>query len=162
MCGTLLEEVNSCPYLGVELSKDMNWLSHINKISKKANKMLGLLRRNIFSCPAEVKSIAYKALVRPRLEYCNAIWDPHHETHKYIIEKVQRRTARFVTGDYRRETSASALVKSIEWDTIGNRRTKARLITIYKESRGLIPLCSYLAILTISSTIHVIHTRLAN
>jgi hypothetical protein len=139
MSGTPLEDVNSYPYLGVEISKDMNWAPHINKISKKANKMLGLLRRNLHSCSADVKSIAYKALVRPRLEYCNVIWDPHHETHKYTIERVQRRAARFVTSDYNRETSASALVKSLDWDTLEDRRTKSRLITIYKESRGLLP-----------------------
>ena len=61
MDGIPLEEVDSYPYLGVEISKDLNWASHINKISNKANRMLGLLRRNIFNCSAEVKAIAYKA-----------------------------------------------------------------------------------------------------
>ena len=130
---------NSYPYLGVEISKDMNWAPHINNISNKANRMLGLLRRNLYSCSADVKSTAYKALVRPRLEYSNVIWDPHHANHKYTIEKVQRRAARFVTRDYSRETSATALVKSLKWDTLEDRRTKSRLITIYKESRGLLP-----------------------
>ena len=57
MDGIPLKEVDSYLYLGVEISKDLNWASHINKISNKANKMLGLLRRN--NCSAEVKAIAY-------------------------------------------------------------------------------------------------------
>ena len=139
MDDTPLEEVSSYPYLGVEISKDLNWATHINSISKKANRMLGLLRRNIFCCTSDVKSTAYKALVRPRLEYCNTVWDPHHGTHKTTIERVQRKAARFVTGEYRRETSATALVNSLDWDTLEIRRVKARLTTIHKETHGVIP-----------------------
>ena len=84
-----MEEVDSYryPYLGVEISKDLNWESHINKISRpnKANRMLELLRRNLFSCSAEVKATAHKALVGPRLEYCSAVWDPHYRTHINIL-----------------------------------------------------------------------------
>ena len=101
--------------------------------------MLGLLRRNIFNCSAEVKAIAYKALVRPRLEYCSAVWDPYHRTHINIVERIQRRAARFVSKDYSRETSATSSVQNLEWDTLEERRTKCRLITIYKEAHGLIP-----------------------
>ena len=101
--------------------------------------MLGLLRRNIFNCSAEVKAIAYKALVRPRLEYCSAVWDPYHRTHINVVERIQRRAARFVSTDYSRETSATSLVQNLEWDTLEERRTKCRLITIYKEAHGLIP-----------------------
>ena len=37
--------------------------------------------------------ISYKALVRPRLEYCAAIWDPHQKEYKNQLERVQRRSA---------------------------------------------------------------------
>ena len=76
MNDTPLIEVEHHPYLGVEISKDLNWSRHIQKICNKANSMLGLLRRNIHCCPVEVKSIAYKSLVRPRLEYCNTVLGP--------------------------------------------------------------------------------------
>ena len=38
-------------------------------ICTKANRTLGFLRRNLFSCPRAVKEAAYKGLVRPVLEY---------------------------------------------------------------------------------------------
>ena len=44
--------------------------------------MLGLLKRNIYYCNQNTKAIAYKYLVRPRLEYCSAIWDPQNESNK--------------------------------------------------------------------------------
>ena len=95
MNDTPLTEVEHYPYLGVVISKDLTWSRHIQKKCNKANSnsMLGLLRRNIHCCPTEVKSIAYKSLVRvcPRLEYCNTVWYPHHKTHISSIEKKSKK-----------------------------------------------------------------------
>ena len=73
MNGNVLETVKHRPYLGVEISNDLSWAQHIKQTSNKANKMLGLLRRNIHSCSKDVKDIAYKTLVRSKLEYCGGI-----------------------------------------------------------------------------------------
>ena len=43
----ILESVSSAKYLGVDISSDLSWDTHINRISKKANNTLGFLRRNI-------------------------------------------------------------------------------------------------------------------
>ena len=40
------------------------------------NRTLGFLRRNLYSCPQEVKEAAYKGLVRPVLDYGSSVWDP--------------------------------------------------------------------------------------
>ena len=41
----ILESVSSAKYLGVDISSDLSWDTHINRISKKANNTLGFLRR---------------------------------------------------------------------------------------------------------------------
>ena len=71
-----LEKIINHTYLGVELNNKLSWASHIQKATSKANCILSLLRRNLYSCSSKVKERAYKTLVRPRLEYCSAIWDP--------------------------------------------------------------------------------------
>ena len=141
-----LEEVKHHPYLGVELSKDLSWSTHIDQTSSKANRMLGLLRRNIYNCSTRTKSIAYKTLIRPRLEYCSAIWDPHHKSDQVKLDRVQHRAARFTVGDYSRESSITKILADLEWESLSDRRTKSRLITLYKETHGLIPsnISSYL------------------
>ena len=75
--GTVLENVESIKYLGVTITSDLKWNSHIRNMCSKANRTLGFLRRNIFSCPQDVKEAAYKTLVRPILEYGSTVWDPH-------------------------------------------------------------------------------------
>jgi len=49
------------------------------KVSGKANKVLGLIKRNLWNCPKQVKETAYTAIVRPKLENACAAWDPYPE-----------------------------------------------------------------------------------
>ena len=67
--GTVLENVESIKYLGVTITNDLKWNTHISNVCTKANRTLGFLRRNLYSCPLDVKEAAYKGLVRPVLEW---------------------------------------------------------------------------------------------
>ena len=66
--GTVLENVDNIKYLGVTITNDLKWNTHISNICTKANRTLGFLRRTLFSCPQNVKEAAYKGMVRPILE----------------------------------------------------------------------------------------------
>ena len=66
--GTVLENVDSIKYLGVTITNDLKWNTHINNICTKANRTLGFLRRNLFSCPQDVKEAAYK-------DWCAQSWN---------------------------------------------------------------------------------------
>ena len=83
---------------------------HINKITTKANKTLGFLRRNLKIRSKAIKETAYKALVRPVLEYAAAIWDPHLLKEIEALEKVQRRAARFVLHQYSMSSSVDQML----------------------------------------------------
>ena len=53
--GTDLENVESIKYLGVTITSDLRWNIHVSNVCTKANRTLGFLRRNLYSCPQEVK-----------------------------------------------------------------------------------------------------------
>ena len=74
-CHTL-SSVPQIQYLGVHTSHDLKWNAHINSISSKANQTLGFLKRNLRINSSTSKENAYKSIVRPKLEYCNTVWDP--------------------------------------------------------------------------------------
>ena len=63
--GTVLENVESIKYLGVTITNDLKWNTHISNVCTKANRTLGFLRRNLYSCPPDVKEAAYKAGADP-------------------------------------------------------------------------------------------------
>ena len=49
--GTVLETVDNIKYLGVTISKDLKWNTHVSNFCTKANRALDFLRRNLSSCP---------------------------------------------------------------------------------------------------------------
>ena len=84
---TILEKVDRIKYLGVTITNDLRRNTHVGNICTKANRTLGFLRRNISSCPRDVKEMAYKGMVRPVLEYASPVWNPSGKTLQDELEK---------------------------------------------------------------------------
>ena len=104
----------------------MAWSEHVNNVSAKASRTLAFLRRNLKTASVGLKARAYKALVRPQLEYACTVWDPHTQKHIDQLESVQRRAARFALSDYRSTSSVSDMLTKLEWPTLQERRKSCR------------------------------------
>ena len=137
----ILQQVPENPYLGVTISEDMKWSTHISNITKKANSTLGFLRRNLKHCPESCRKTAYLALVRSTLEYSSIIWDPHLQKDIYKLEKVQRQAARFITGDYTSKDHGcvTRMLDSLKLPSLQDRRKANRLVFFYKVVGGQVP-----------------------
>jgi len=133
---SILNETDGHPYLGVFISNKLNWKDHIHQITSKANRTLGFIRRNFYTCPKATKEAAYKALVRPLLEYSSATWDPYTKEQINKIEMVQKRSARFVFNDFTSRTpgTVTKMLQTLEWDSLEDRR-KIRRLTILQQAR---------------------------
>ena len=88
--GTVLENVENIKYLGINITNDLRWNTHVSNFCTKANRTIGFLRRNLHASPEEVKEAAYKGLVRPVLEYSGSVWDPSGVGLQNELEKVQK------------------------------------------------------------------------
>ena len=139
LCGKVLRQVDKTKYLGVIITEDLNWTPHVEYITGKANKVLGLLRRNLIDCPQELKEIAYISMVRSILEYASAVWDPHLAKDKSALERVQRRAARFVKNEYKiydqannEYNSVTNMLNELGWKNLEERRRETRLTLLFK------------------------------
>ena len=137
----ILKQVEENPYLGLTLTENLKWSSHITKITKKANSTIGFLRRNLKSCPQDCRKSAYISLVRSVLDYGSIIWDPYLSRDIEKLERVQRQAARFITGDYhsREEGSVTGMLDMLELETLQRRRSMCRLFFLFKVVEGLVP-----------------------
>ena len=140
-----LESVDAAKYLGVTISKDLSWNTHINNIISTANKTLGFVKRNVVTKNKDIKTMAYNSLVHQQVEYASAVWSPYTKENINKIEKVQRRAARWVSNDYSSYSSVTDMLSNLGWRSLENRRTDTRLAMFYKIVYGLvaIPLPSY-------------------
>ncbi|MCG7874753.1 MAG: hypothetical protein JAY78_00305 [Candidatus Thiodiazotropha taylori] len=145
-------------YLGVTISDNLTWNAHVDATTKKANNSLAFLRRNLASCPKDVKAQSYQSLVRPILEYACTSWDPHTKVNIQQLEAVQRRAARFTVGDYRTTSSPSQMLADLGWEPLYQRRINAKVVMVYRITYGLIdiPASTYLHPSTLSTRGHTL------
>ena len=136
--GVPMETVTSVKYLGVNLTTDARWNTQIKQTKNKASGTLNFLQRNLRISSKKVKTTAYQAFVRPRLEYASTVWDPWTDRNVKAIESVQRRAARWVTGRWSNYSHPSEMVKELKWRSLQQRRVDNRLTMIYKMRNGLV------------------------
>ena len=144
--GQVLEAMDHAKYLGVDISKDLSWNTHINRISTNANRTLGFLKRNIKTKNTAICTAAYQTLVRPQVKYASKVWSPFTQTYINKIEMVQRRAVLWVNSNYYTYASVSSMLDSLGWRSLEDRRADARLILFYKIVYNLVavPLPQYI------------------
>ncbi|CAM4404676.1 unnamed protein product [Lepidochelys olivacea] len=84
--------------LGVLVAHRMTMSRQCDMAMKKANAVLGCIRRGISSRDKKVLVPLYKALVRSHLEYCVQFWSPMFKKGEFKLEQVQRRSTRMIRG----------------------------------------------------------------
>ncbi len=130
--GHTLKRVKEAKYLGVTFQQDLRFSTHINIMTSKANRTLGFLRCNLQLESPHLKTTAYKALDRPLKEYAPTVWDPHTQKEKQQIEKVQRRSVRYVMNRHRNRSSPTEMLPDLGWLSLEERRRLHRLTMLYK------------------------------
>ena len=131
LLGNELERVNSYKYLGVLLTSDLSWSSHVGNICTKARRVLGLLYRRFYgqTSQSSLKQL-YLSLVRPHMEYACQVWDPHLVKDKKAIESVQRFALKVVTAQW--DSSYDELLELANLNPLEERRTELRLGLLFK------------------------------
>ena len=74
-----LEKINNHKDLGVIIDNNSKFHIHSASASKKANQILGIIKKSYNTRDALTFSTLYKSMVRPHLEYGNTIWGPYYQ-----------------------------------------------------------------------------------
>ena len=101
--GHTLDVVKNGKHMGLTITHDLQWRTHINQTVSKASRTLGFLRRNLGRCKPEVKANTYCTMVRPSLEYASTVWNHYQNNLDKDLEQVQRRAARLIFISYQDE-----------------------------------------------------------
>ena len=128
----VLQIVPHATYLGITLTSDLTWRKHIESTASKARQRLGFVKRNLRGAPYRCRETAYITLIRSQMEYCGDIWDPNFKKDSDLLEKVQRKAARWARGKEFSECSVGRLLKDLRWAPLVDRRRDQRLILFFK------------------------------
>ena len=69
-----LKRVMEYKYLGIVLDDGLTWKTHVDYISVKVGKCLGLLCTIREDLTANATNLIYKSFILPILDYCDSVW----------------------------------------------------------------------------------------
>ena len=134
MRGTKLEETEEERDLGVIMSRKLKPGPQCAKAARTAQMVLGQLARAFHFRDKHVFVKLYKTYVRPHLEFAGQAWAPWTAADKDILENVQRRAIRMVSG--LKSASYEERLQELNMTTLEERRHQADMQYVYKVLTG--------------------------
>ena len=120
--------------LGLVTNCNLSWNNHIDKITSKANRILGLIKRTCrgFKDVPTLRTL-YLALVRSQLEFCSVVWSPYQASNITKLERIQRRATKLIlktTDEYQQRREKLNLL------SLEQRRFLFDVLFLYKALNG--------------------------
>ena len=112
--GTTIKFVNEQKHLGLTLSSNGQWHSHIDNIISSAFKVLGIMRKLKFIFSRTALNQIFLLYILPVLEYSCVVWDGCTIQDINSLQKIKNEAARIVTG-LTRSVSIDNLYRECGW-----------------------------------------------
>ena len=129
---------NHHKHLGVIISDDCKWNSHIESIINKVTKYIATLRKLKLILNKNTLEKMYLTYIRPLLEYACEVWDNCGSTNSSLLEKINLEAARIVTG-LPIFTKIELLYQETGWLPLSKRRDARKLSLFYSIVNNLAP-----------------------
>jgi hypothetical protein len=125
-----IEVVEKQLALGVWLDSDLNFDLQTIELANKCNRTVGGIKYSFRNRNIEKLCIMFNSLVRTKLEYCSAVWNPISVHNVNLIETVQRRFSKWFPT--MKDLSYPDRLIEFNMETLEFRRIIHDLVLVYK------------------------------
>ena len=105
-----VEQVKQTKFLGVYIDDKLNWSVHINYISNKISKNIGVITRARKMLDQNTTTGLYYTFIYPYLNYCCSVWGLAPATYVSKLHVLQKRILRIICGKPRLSPSLNLFV----------------------------------------------------
>ncbi|CAM5097662.1 unnamed protein product [Natator depressus] len=135
MMGANVATTNQEKDLGVIVESSLKTSTQCAAAVKKANGMLGIIKKGIENKTENILLPLYKSMVCPHLEYWVQMWSPHLKKDILALEKVQKRATKMIRG--LEWVPYEERLKRLGLFSLEKRRLRGDMIEVYKIMSGV-------------------------
>ena len=135
--GANISEKESLRDLGVTMSNNATFRTHINAIANSSRSKLGWILRTFQTRDLLPMLTLWKSLVIPTLDYCSQLWSPWMKQDIQLIEGVQRTFTSKISSIA--HLNYWERLKYLKLYSLERRRERYRIIYIWKMINNLVP-----------------------
>ena len=93
---TIIERVVNFNFLGLLISANAKWACHIDHVSRKVSRAIGIINAMKKTFPISTLVTLYNSLIMPHINYCLLIWGASSNVNKLCL--LQKKILRMVTA----------------------------------------------------------------
>ena len=95
---TIIKQVTTTKFLGVEINTEAGWKEHISIINQKISRTIRVIRRVRTKLSIKTCMLLYDSLILSQLTYCNMIWASTYKTTLLKTYSLQKRALKLCFG----------------------------------------------------------------
>ena len=129
-----ISQVENFTFLGLTINETLTWKDHIEIISNRISKTIGILSRLKHTLSQKILKMIYTSLILPRLHYCNLAWGFKPGR----IETLQKKAIRIISNS-KYNAHTDPLFKEMSLQKVADIHVTAKLKFFYKLQNNMLP-----------------------
>lgn len=95
--GEAILQAKTTKFLGVYLDEKLDWKCHIDALSSKIAKNIGIINKLRYKLSQSTLVTLYNILIQPHLYYCTILWGGAYSSTLLRLQRLQKRAMRVLT-----------------------------------------------------------------
>ena len=87
-------------FLGITIDEHLDWKVHIDNLSNKIARNVGVINKLKHFLPAYIMKTLYSTLIESHLQYCTLLWANSHVTNIRKLQLLQKKAIRIITSSH--------------------------------------------------------------
>ena len=99
VAGDEIKKVNVAKSLGLMIDDTLSWSAQVDKITKKVNSGLSIIRKLHDIVDYNTLIIIYKSIIQPHFDYCSQVWGCLGKVLSDKLQRLQNRAFRIISRE---------------------------------------------------------------